>query len=99
MSKWCIKVIYVLTEAAACPGMGRKEESASASTRVFQAAGDEEENDKRSVDTLVCDVVSRLRQWEDVRKRRGGEAEVVGSKFGLSQIPPAGHLPKLFLPC
>jgi hypothetical protein len=33
--------------------VGRKDESASASTRAFQAAGDEEENDERSVDNLL----------------------------------------------
>jgi hypothetical protein len=42
---------------------------------VFQTAGNEEENDKRSVDTLLCDVVSRLRQWGGVGRRRGGEVE------------------------
>jgi hypothetical protein len=36
--------------------------------------------------------VSRLRQWEGVGRRRGGE---VGSKFGLSQIPPIAHLTKV----
>jgi hypothetical protein len=51
---------------------GGKRESASTSTKVFQTAGNEEENDKRSVDTLLYDVVSRLRQWEDVGRRRGG---------------------------
>jgi hypothetical protein len=76
----------------------RKQESASASTRVFQAAGNEEDSDKRSVDNLICNVVSRLRQWEGVGRRRGGEVEVVGSKFGLSQIPPAATLTKLYLP-
>jgi hypothetical protein len=40
---------------------------------VFQAAGDEEKMDKRNVYTLLDDVVSRLRQWEDVG--RGREAE------------------------
>jgi hypothetical protein len=38
--------MYVLTNAAACPEVGRKEGSASASTRVFQAAGDEDSDDK-----------------------------------------------------
>jgi hypothetical protein len=50
--------------------VGRKDESASASTRAFQAAGDEEENDKRSVDTLLWDLMSRLRWWEEVGSGR-----------------------------
>jgi hypothetical protein len=50
--------------------VGRKDESASASTRAFQAAGDEEENDKRSVDTLLWDIMSRLRWWEEVGSGR-----------------------------
>jgi hypothetical protein len=66
---------------------------------VFQTAGDEGRNDKRSVDTLLCDVVSRLRQWEDGGRRGGGELDVVGSKFGLSQIPPVANLTKVYLPC
>ena len=59
----------------------------------------EERGDKRSVDTLLCDVVSRLRQWGAVGRRGGGEVEVVGSKFGLSQIPPVVNLTKVYLPC
>jgi hypothetical protein len=39
-----------------------------------------DKKDKKSVDTLLCDIVSRLRQWG------GGEVDVVGSKCGLSQI-------------
>ena len=42
-----------------------------------------EKKHKRSVDTLICDIVSRLRQWEGVERWRGGEADVVGSKSGL----------------
>lgn len=76
---------------------GGRRESASTSTKVSQRAGDEEENDKRNVDTLLCDVVSRLRQWEDVGRRRGRELEVVGSKFGLGQIPPVANLTKVYL--
>jgi hypothetical protein len=70
---------------------GERRESASTSTKVFQVARDEEENDKRSVYTLLSDVVSRLRQWEGVGEE---EAEVVGSKFGLSQISPVCQLNK-----
>jgi hypothetical protein len=40
---------------------------------MFQAAGDEEGKDKRSVYTLLCDVVARLKQWEGVGRRRGRE--------------------------
>jgi hypothetical protein len=40
---------------------------------MFQAAGDEEGKDKRSVYTLLCDVVARLKWWEGVGRRRGGE--------------------------
>jgi hypothetical protein len=36
----------ILTDAAACIEVGRKEGSASASTRVIQAAGDEDSDDK-----------------------------------------------------
>jgi len=63
---------------------------------MFQRAGDEEGRDKRSVYTLLCGVVARLRQWGGVGRRRGGEG---GSKFGLSQIPPIAHLTKVYLPC
>jgi hypothetical protein len=45
-----------------------------------------EKKDKRNVDTLLCDIVSRLGQWEGVGRWRGGEVEVVGSKSGLSRI-------------
>ena len=55
--------------------------------------------DKRSVDTLIYNIVSRLRQWGDVERGGGREVEMVGSKFGLSQIPPAANLTKLYLPC
>ena len=90
--------MYLLRQQHALKWGGRSE-SASTSTKVFQTAGDEEREDKRSVDTLLCDVVSRLRQWEGVGRRRGGEVEVVRSKFGLSQIPPAANLTKVYLPC
>jgi len=43
--------------------------------------------------------VSRLRQWEEVGRKGGEEVEVVGSKFGLGQIPPAPQLTTNFLPC
>jgi hypothetical protein len=52
---------------------GGRRESVSTSTKLFQAAGDEEEKDKRSVYTLLGDVELRLRQWEGVGRRRGGE--------------------------
>jgi hypothetical protein len=79
---------------------GGRRVSASTSTKMFQKAGNEERKDKRGVDTLLCDVVSRLRQWEGVEGRRGGgEPDVVGSKFGLSQIPPVAPLTKVYLPC
>jgi hypothetical protein len=45
-----------------------------------------DKKDKRSVDTLIYDIVSGLRQWEGVERWRGGEREVVGSKSGLSRI-------------
>jgi len=48
---------------------GRRRESASTSTKVFQVAKDEEGDDKRSICTLLGDVVSRLRQWEEERWR------------------------------
>ena len=48
-------------------------ESASASIKMVQTAGNEEEKDKRSVYTLLCGVVARLRQWGGVGRRRGGE--------------------------
>ena len=75
--------------------MGGRRQSASTSTKVFQAAGDEERKDKTGVYTLLCDVVARLRQWEGMGRRRGREADVVGSKFGLSQIPPIAKLTKV----
>jgi hypothetical protein len=66
--------------------VGGRRESASTSTKMFQAAWDEEKKDKKSVDTLLWDVVSRLRQWGGVGRKRGGEGDVVESKFGLGQI-------------
>jgi hypothetical protein len=69
---------------------------------VFQTVWEGEIDDKWSIYTLIYNIVSRLRQWDDVGKngggRRGREAEVVGSKFGLGQIPPAAMLTKLYLP-
>ena len=50
-----------------------REEGVSFNIKVFQAAGDEEEKNKRSVYTLLCDVVARLRQWGSVGRRGGGE--------------------------
>ena len=47
---------------------GGRRESASTSTKVFHVAKDEEGNDKRSIYTLLGDVVSRLKQWEGVGK-------------------------------
>jgi len=44
-----------------------------ASIKMFQTAGDEEGKDNRSVYTLLCGVVARLRQWGGVGRRRGGE--------------------------
>jgi hypothetical protein len=83
--------------------VGRRRESASASSRVFQTAGEGGSDDKWSIYTLIYNIVSRLRQWDDVGKSGGGgggkEAEVVGSKFGLGQIPPAAMLTKIYLPC
>jgi hypothetical protein len=40
---------------------------------------------------VKAEVVGRGGEWE-----RDGEAEVVGSKLGLGQIPPAAHLTKLY---
>jgi hypothetical protein len=40
---------------------------------MFQEAGDEEGKGKRSVYTLLCGVMARLRQWEGVGRRRGRE--------------------------
>jgi hypothetical protein len=82
---------------------GRRRESASAPSRVFQTAWEGENDDKRSIYTLIYNIVSRLRQWDDVERSAGGrggrEVEVVGSKLGLGQIPPAAKLTKLYLPC
>ena len=70
---------------------------------MFQTAREGENDDKWSIYTLIYNVVSRLRQWDDVEKSGGGgrgrEAEVVGSKLGLGQIPPAAMLTKLYLLC
>jgi len=38
---------------------------------MFQTAGDEEGKDKRSVYTLLCSVVARLRQWGGGGRWRG----------------------------
>jgi hypothetical protein len=54
-----------------------RSESASTSTREVQAAGDEERKDKRSVYTFLCDVVARLRQWEEGRR---------GGRYGRVQV-------------
>ena len=45
---------------------------------MFQAAGDEGKHDERCVNTLLVDVVSRLRQWNGVgrRDREGGRGTV-----------------------
>jgi len=40
---------------------------------------------------VKAEVVGRGGEGES-----GGEAEVVGSKLGLGQIPPAAHLTKLY---
>lgn len=81
---------------------GGRRESASTSSRVFQTTWEGRNDDKGSIDTLIYNIVSRLRQWDDVGKSGGGgggrEAEV-GSKFGLSQIPPVATLTKLYLLC
>jgi len=45
-----------------------------------------DKKDKRGVDTLIYDIVSRLRQWEGEERWRGREGEVVGSKSGLRLI-------------
>ena len=68
---------------------------------MFQTAGDEEGKDKRSVYTLLCSVVARLRQWGGGGRQRGGEGGGGGVqvRFGLSQIPPIAHLTKVYLPC
>ena len=62
---------------------------------MFQAAGDEGKHDERCVNTLLVDVVSRLRQWGGVERRVSRRADVVGSKFGLSQIPPIANITNL----
>jgi hypothetical protein len=51
---------------------GGRRESASTSIKMFQTAGDDKGKDKRSVYTLLCGVVARLRQWGGVGRRRGG---------------------------
>ena len=53
---------------------GRRE-SASPSSWVFQTAGEGKNDDKESVDTLIYNIVSRLRQWEGVGRGTGGEVE------------------------
>lgn len=59
---------------------GGRRESASTSSRVFQTGGEEASDDKWNVDTLIYDVVSRLRQWGGVG---GGEKE---SRCGWVQV-------------
>jgi hypothetical protein len=44
-----------------------------------------------------CVKAEAVGRCEEGERWRGGEADVVGSKFGLGQIPPAAHLTKLFL--
>jgi hypothetical protein len=87
--------MYLLMQQNALKWGGRRE-SASTSSKVFQTAWEGDSDDKRSVYTLIYNIVSRLRQWYDVGESGGGEggreAEVVGSKLGLSQIPPAAPL-------
>jgi hypothetical protein len=72
--------------------VGRKE---WVSFNIMQGVPDSRgwrEDDKKNVDTLIYIIVSRLRQWGGVGKRGeegGGREAEVGSKLGLSQIPPA----------
>jgi hypothetical protein len=60
---------------------GGKGGSASASSWMFQTGREGENDYKGSVDTLLYNVVSRLKWWEGVERERGGEVDVVVSKF------------------
>ena len=54
---------------------GERRGSASTFLRVFQMAGEGKSDDKYIVDTLIYIVVSRLKQWQGVRRETGGEVE------------------------